>query len=109
MNAVVRPFRACGTIAVPSSKSELHRLLIAAALADRPTDIACRALSDDVQATLRCLRALGAETECRDGLCRVSPVAERRALPAGAFSGRKWNSEPKEDTRSTRLPQSQIR
>ena len=81
MNAVVRPFRACGTIAVPSSKSELHRLLIAAALADWPTDIACRALSDDVQATLRCLRALGAETECRDGLCRVSPVAERRALP----------------------------
>ena len=60
MKALVQPFRACGEILPPSSKSELHRILIAAALADRETEVVCHAISDDVLATMRCLSAFGA-------------------------------------------------
>lgn len=74
MRALIRPFRAAGTARVPSSKSELHRLLIAAALADRPAAIACRGVSDDVRATAKCLRALGAGVVFDQEACRVTPV-----------------------------------
>jgi len=52
-----------GEITPPASKSELHRLLIAAALADGPTTIALPAeapLSADILATIDCLSELGA-------------------------------------------------
>ena len=75
MRAVIRPFRAAGTVEVPSSKSELHRLLIAAALADRPSDIPCRDASDDVRATAACLRALGASVMFGPRGIRATPVA----------------------------------
>ena len=83
MKAQIRPFSARGDVGVPSSKSELHRLLIAAALADAPSAIQCHALSDDVRATVRCLNALGAEITEADGQLRVIPVGEARgtALP----------------------------
>ncbi len=49
-----------GAVAVPSSKSALHRLLICAALSDSPSVIRCRGVSGDVEATADCLRAMGA-------------------------------------------------
>ena len=45
--------------AIPS-KSDTHRLLICAALSDAPTYIGCPETSEDVDATVRCLTALGA-------------------------------------------------
>lgn len=59
--------------AVPS-KSHLHRILVAAALADAPCKILCSATSDDVDATVRCLNALGADvSRVEDGFA-VTPV-----------------------------------
>ena len=74
MRAVVQPFRAAGTVRVPASKSELHRLLIAAALADRETRIAGCAGSEDVRATIRCLAALGAEIRSDENGYAVKPL-----------------------------------
>lgn len=58
--------RLCGTLAAISSKSDLHRLIVCACLID-PTDVSgtCRIRfhavpSKDIEATVGCLRALGA-------------------------------------------------
>lgn len=50
-----------GTVAAPSSKSYAHRMLICASLSDGPSDIFCSTISADIQATINCLEALGAE------------------------------------------------
>ncbi len=56
-----------GTLSAFPSKSEAHRYLICAALADAPTQIVCAQTNDDINATVSCLCALGAKitrTEC---------------------------------------------
>lgn len=55
--------RLSGTVTAPPSKSESHRLLIAAGLADGTSVIRNVGFSEDINATLDCLTALGAE--CR--------------------------------------------
>ena len=58
MNAVIHPGLLRGGVRVPPSKSVAHRVLIAAALADAPTEIEISALNEDILATIGCLRAL---------------------------------------------------
>ncbi len=79
----ITPFTACGGIAAPTSKSELHRLLICAALADQRTEIRCHGMNDDIRATARCLKALGARiTPSDDGLSVVpAPKAAEDTQP----------------------------
>ncbi len=60
MRVKIYPSIASGTVTAPPSKSILHRLLIMAALADGESVIKNIALSDDIMATLRCIRAIGA-------------------------------------------------
>ncbi len=59
MNITITPHPLAGAVTVPSSKSFVHRQLIAAALADVPTAITFRGLSQDITATVACLAALG--------------------------------------------------
>ncbi len=66
MNALVTPSPLSGTVRAIPSKSEAHRALICAALSDKPTRVVCRSTSEDIDATLGCLAALGAHIE-RDG------------------------------------------
>ncbi len=66
MNVTITPARLCGTVTPPPSKSQAHRLLIAAALAGGESHISNVAFSQDIEATLRCLTELGADFE-RDG------------------------------------------
>lgn len=66
MKLRILPGRAHGTIAAPPSKSAAHRLLLAAALARGESRIHGISESEDMQATLGCLPALGA-TFSRDG------------------------------------------
>ena len=99
------PRRGCAE--APSSKSQLHRLLILAALGERPVSLSFRGLSEDIRATARCLAALGArisfeggasdlpEDGCIGNACaasgsftaRVSPIprdgSARAFLPCG--------------------------
>ena len=71
-----------GTVSAPPSKSELHRLLICAALSDRETKIESFSPSGDITATLRCLRALGAEFE-NDIVTPIRKVPDRALLDCG--------------------------
>lgn len=63
MLARILPRPLSGTIAAIPSKSHVHRLLLAAAVADGPTLIRCAAVSDDLAATARCIAALGARAQ----------------------------------------------
>ena len=60
MNVTITPTRLSGHLTVPPSKSQAHRLLIAAALAEGESRFSNLAMSQDMEATIRCLRALGA-------------------------------------------------
>jgi len=75
MRLTVKKTPAGGTLRAISSKSHAHRVLIAAALADRNTEIACCDINEDILATVRCLTALGAAISYMDGVFTVAPLA----------------------------------
>jgi len=60
MTVSIKPSTARGTVAAPPSKSMAHRLLLAAGLANGISTVAGLADSRDMEATVSCLRALGA-------------------------------------------------
>ena len=60
MNLLIKPSQASGTVTAPPSKSMAHRQLIAAALAKEPRAVENLDWSEDILATLDCLRAMGA-------------------------------------------------
>ncbi|MBQ4426447.1 MAG: 3-phosphoshikimate 1-carboxyvinyltransferase [Oscillospiraceae bacterium] len=76
MDYKVYPAPLGGTIAAIPSKSDVHRLLICAALSDKRTEIFCPAVSEDITATARCLTALGAEIQYSGGVFSVLPIRE---------------------------------
>lgn len=61
MNMTIFPSQPHGTVVVPPSKSMAHRMLICAALAHGESVVSGVDLSEDIAATVDCLRALGAE------------------------------------------------
>ncbi|MCR5068064.1 MAG: 3-phosphoshikimate 1-carboxyvinyltransferase [Erysipelotrichaceae bacterium] len=63
-------------IRIPSSKSQTHRILIAAALADGPSVIHCPALNQDTWATIEALRKLNVSIEIKENTVRVSGGAD---------------------------------
>ena len=63
MDLQIIPKKLSGTVTPPPSKSIAHRLLIAAALSGGISVISNLADSQDIQATRRCLAALGAWVE----------------------------------------------
>ena len=78
MKAKITPATLAGSVTAIPSKSFAHRLLIAAALADGDCRIFCPGTSDDIEATVSCLSALGAEI-VRDGdYLNVTPISEVR-------------------------------
>ena len=76
-----------GTLRAPSSKSEAHRALIAAALShlyggnSNKIRVYCTDLNQDIEATVRCLSALGAKIEKDGEYLLVTPVS---TLPESA-------------------------
>lgn len=74
MRIKITPSDLSGTVRAPSSKSEAHRYLICAALSDAPVKICLHSPSDDVCATVDCLRALGARIIREDFGYTVIPI-----------------------------------
>lgn len=75
MIATVQKGCLSGEIPAIASKSYAHRLLMAAALADRPTTVRCATVSDDILATARVLTAMGASVERTDEGFVVEPIS----------------------------------
>ena len=105
MKMIIHPSRASGTAAAPPSKSMAHRLLICAGLSEGESVIRGLAESEDILATLDCLRALGADIDFTGGnafvrgadiknapsarlCCRESGSTLRFLLPLALISGR---------------------
>ena len=80
MDLQIIPKKLSGTVTPPPSKSIAHRLLIAAALADGVSTVRGIAMSQDVEATLRCLTALGGRwKETTPGVLEITGTGSRRA------------------------------
>lgn len=88
MKHSVFPGSRSGTIKIPASKSMAHRLLIAAALGKDSKILHFDGFSNDIGATIVCLRALGAEiTELGGGSWRVTPVGTVSDAECSLFCG----------------------
>ncbi|MBO4896977.1 MAG: 3-phosphoshikimate 1-carboxyvinyltransferase [Clostridia bacterium] len=61
MKIRINPSKLCGSTEAPPSKSMAHRLLICAGLSKGESSISGVAPSEDMNATMDCLKALGAE------------------------------------------------
>ena len=81
MNVKIKPKKLSGTVSAIPSKSEAHRLLICAALADGDTVLEMDRTSEDIEATARCLRALGAGIERGEKTMTVSPAVHPEEAP----------------------------
>ncbi len=80
MNLLLKPGQRSGCVRIPSSKSQAHRLLIEAALGESACTLHCDGISRDIEATVKCLKALGAEISEENGALTVHPI---RTVPEG--------------------------
>ena len=74
MLARITPSPLKGTVPAIASKSMAHRLIICAALANGETHVACNTTCADIEATVRCLTALGARIETVEDGFQVHPT-----------------------------------
>jgi len=74
MRVIFEKSIASGTVKAPPSKSMAHRLLICAALSKGISKISNVALSEDVSATINCLKKLGAEITVDGSTVTVSGI-----------------------------------
>ncbi len=81
-----------GAVTPPPSKSQAHRLIIAAALSDGVCRLSNVELSQDIQATLRCMRTLDAD---------APPTAQSSA---GRPGGRLRDARRRSWTAASRAP-----
>lgn len=107
MNVTINKGKAEGTIIAPPSKSVAHRMLICGGLANAKSIITGINNSDDVQATLDCLSAIGVEytqrgdvlditgrkvkknKQIQEFYCRESASTLRFFIPLALLTGKK--------------------
>lgn len=76
MDLTIHPGKLHGTVAAIPSKSQAHRLLICAAFADAPTTLVCPDTNQDIEATVDCLNALGAEISRTSDGYEIIPIGQ---------------------------------
>ena len=82
MNVTITPAALRGTVTPPPSKSQAHRLIIAAALSDGFCKLSNVDLSEDIQATLRCMRTLDADASADGTIIRGADLVDGHEEPA---------------------------
>ncbi len=81
MDITIYPRKLSGTVRAIPSKSQAHRLLICAAFADSAVTLVCPTTNRDIEATVKCLNALGASICPTDHGYQITPI---RQLPPSA-------------------------
>lgn len=76
MNIKIIPSRLTGSIEGIASKSVAHRALICACLAHGPSKIKINTTSQDIEATVSCLRGMGAYIEQNGNIYSVEPIKQ---------------------------------
>ena len=74
MNKTVTPGSRSGAVSAPSSKSQAHRILICAALAESRSVITCPGISKDIEATMNCLNGMGAQIYADGDVINVQSI-----------------------------------
>lgn len=92
MQIEIIPSHASGTVKAPPSKSMAHRLLICAGLCEGESRIRGIAPSEDVLATVDCLRAIGAKCEYDGETVTVRGVSARSMKVSGTLPCRECGS-----------------
>ena len=82
MNMTITPAVLKGIVTPPPSKSQAHRLIIAAALSDGFCKLSNVDLSEDIQATLRCMRTLDADASADGTIIRGADLVDGHEEPA---------------------------
>ena len=80
MKALITPSAARGSVRAIASKSMAHRLLICAAFSDATTNVICTETNKDIEATVACLSALGADIKRTPDGYEVKPI-DRAGIP----------------------------
>ena len=81
MNVTITPAALGGAVTPPPSKSQAHRLIIAAALSDGVCRLSNVELSQDIQATLRCMRTLDADASADGTIIRGADLVDGFETP----------------------------
>lgn len=82
MKVTFKPAKLYGTVLAPPSKSMAHRMLICGGLAHEGTSVIQGiSRSEDVTATLNCLKTLGAEYEKEGDTVTIKGIDIRRSTP----------------------------
>ena len=76
----IHPSTANGGVVAPPSKSIAHRFLICAGLSEGESVVKNLALSKDVEATIACLRAMGARVKLSGSAAYIQGVDPRKPL-----------------------------
>ncbi len=84
MNVKLYPSKLKGEIEAIPSKSMAHRLLICAALSEGTTKVKCKGTSEDIEATVSCLKAMGSHV-LRIGDSFLVPKITKGACDAVTF------------------------
>lgn len=74
MDMTIFPHAVSGCLSAIPSKSYVHRALICASLADRPTSLSCTETNRDMDATAACLTALGATVQKQPDQYHITPI-----------------------------------
>lgn len=91
MNVTIYPGRAAGTAAAPPSKSCAHRMLLCGALAEGESAVSGIAPSEDLLATMDCIRAMGAKCRPEGGTAYITGTGGR-IRPGGTYPCRESGS-----------------
>lgn len=91
MTVNIRPSKLRGKVTAPSSKSMGHRLLICAGLSEGKSEIKNILYSEDILATLDCLKAMGAEIQTDGDTVTVVGTLPQRSV-GGEFRCRESGS-----------------
>jgi 3-phosphoshikimate 1-carboxyvinyltransferase len=82
MKVTFKPAKLYGTVLAPPSKSMAHRMLICGGLAHKGTSVIQGiSRSEDVTATLNCLKTLGAEYEKEGDTVTIKGIDIRKSTP----------------------------
>ena len=78
--AVIYPGKCSGEIKIPPSKSMAHRAIICASLASGTSHIGNIAFSEDIKATIACMKQLGAEITADGDTLTINGIGSLAAL-----------------------------
>ena len=105
MLARITPRPLSGSVPAIASKSMAHRMIIAAALSSGTTHVVCNTTCADIDATVRCLTALGARIARVDDGFEVHPVPKSVELGIlKAFQGAELDAGESGSTLRFMLP-----